>query len=550
MVDLHWTEVDHVTTVWTDASMPLRAGLLFRTGRADETLVTSGQTHLIEHLSLSAVSKIPQNNNGFVGGVVSGFVTVGHPQEVSGFLANLCEALGALPGDRLEGEKQVLAAENASRRYDFHSNLLAWRYGAKGYGLFAMQELGLRKVNLEELQSMASERFTRENAILWLTGPIPDGLHLNLPHGTKQPIPALVPIQQKFPCWFLDNACGGVAVGSVVPRSYAAPIFQQIVSKRLLNRLRSDQALSYAPSVFYDHLDLNTAHLILFADSEKERRKKLANLFGEIFSDLSIIDANELEEARNQILEQYIGFLAPQDDNRKMIEIQRAAMDWIMGDEFESMESIADHYKSVTLDDVTAFTRSVQATAIFALPGEASLLPVFGKQAISSIVAPVQGRKTTHRDSPVRPEKLIYGPEGVSIVRPKGPLHTVRYSDLAAAICFPDGGIHLVGNDSTAIMVEPNLWRGGEAICRKIREQVPAWLIIDEPARSEKAIPKPSTTAWQRFIAWVDQHGNFGATTQPKNRLALRRVFKIFYWGFLAAMILGFLNFILWIFLY
>ena len=37
MDQLHWTEVNGITTIWTEAPEPLRAGLMFRTGRADET---------------------------------------------------------------------------------------------------------------------------------------------------------------------------------------------------------------------------------------------------------------------------------------------------------------------------------------------------------------------------------------------------------------------------------------------------------------------------------------------------------------------------------
>ena len=119
MADLHWTEVDQVTTVWTDTPGPLKAGLLFRTGRADETLATAGMTHLIEHLCFSAANDPSPNHNGFVDGVTTGFFTMGQPKDVSGFLAKICAGLNSLPGDRLAGEKQVLAAENASRLLRF-----------------------------------------------------------------------------------------------------------------------------------------------------------------------------------------------------------------------------------------------------------------------------------------------------------------------------------------------------------------------------------------------------------------------------------------------
>ena len=173
MTDLHWTEVDQVATIWTDAPPPLQAGLLFRTGLADETLAIAGMTHLIEHLSLATMSDHSRLQNGFVGGVMTGFFTMGQPSDVSKFLLNICKALRSLPGDRLESEKQVLEAEDASRHYDLSSNLLTWRYGATGYGLLGLPQLGLKIITLEQLQNHAAQRFTSKNVVLWLTGPCP-----------------------------------------------------------------------------------------------------------------------------------------------------------------------------------------------------------------------------------------------------------------------------------------------------------------------------------------------------------------------------------------
>jgi zinc protease len=506
MIELHWTEIDHVTTVWTDTPAPLRAGLLFRTGRADETLATAGQTHLIEHMALSAVSDTTQHHNGFVGGAVTGFFTLARPHEVSSFFARICEVLTSLPGDRLEGEKQVLAAENAARPYDFRSNLLTWRYGATGYGLVGLPELGLQGATLGQLHQYAARRFTHGNAVLWLSGPPPDDLRLRLPDGTKQPLPPLVPIQQAFPSWFVDDGCGGVAAGATVPRVDASSIFCEIASRRLRDRLRTARALSYSPSVFYDPLTPDTAHLVLYADSDKSRRAELANVFGEVFKALNTFDEAEVEASRSRILEHWTGDLAPPPADLKIIEVQRAAMDWILGKEFEPIALNATQLLSVTADDVAAFGREVQAKTMFALPGEASVRTWFGEKAPVSKARVVQGRKPLNLDAPIRREQLVHGPDGVSIIWPDGSHSTVRYSELAAALCYEDGGVRLVGSDASTVMVEPTLWRGGPSICRKIREQVPAHLLLDQRSRPAHTIPKPTTTAWQRLRARLTRH--------------------------------------------
>jgi hypothetical protein len=44
------TSVDGVPAFWTHAGGGMAAGLVFRVGRADESLARGGVTHLIEHL--------------------------------------------------------------------------------------------------------------------------------------------------------------------------------------------------------------------------------------------------------------------------------------------------------------------------------------------------------------------------------------------------------------------------------------------------------------------------------------------------------------------
>lgn len=424
---------------------------------------------------------------------------------MTSFLASICDALTSIPSNRLEAEKQVLAAESAARPYDFRLNLLVWRYGTAGYGQLGMTELGIRKATLKQLHKHSAQRFTKENAILWLSGPPPTDLRLRLPHGTKQPIPPLAPIQHTFPCWFLDNASGGVAAGTTVPRVTVSSVFSEIASRRLHKRLRTVQAISYAPSVFYDHLNADTAHLVLYADSDRKHRKELTKVFGEVFEELGEVEESEVEAAQENIREHWTGDLAPPPTELMVLEAQRAAMDWILGKKFESIETIEAELSSVTVDDVSAFSSEMKATAMFALPGEALLGPRFGKRALISTSPAVQGRVTQSVDAPIQRQRLVHGPDGVSVLYPDGTHCTVRYSDLAAALYYEDGGVCLIGLDAVTITVEPTLWRGGQSVCHKIREQVPKHLVLDQSSRPASAIPKPTTTVWQRLRALLTQ---------------------------------------------
>jgi hypothetical protein len=265
--------------------------------------------------------------------------------------------------------------------------------------------------------------------------------------------------------------------------------------------LRTAQAVSYAPSVFYDHLTANTAHLVLYADSDEERRAELADVFGEAIVELGEVEESELETAQNHIREGWTGALAPPPADRMIVEAQRAAMDWILGREFEPLGSVAAELLTVTIDDLSAFSSEMRATAMFALPGGAFLQSCFGERASLSVGPVVQGCIAQSVDAPIHRQRLVHGPDGVSVLNPDGSHCTVRYSELAAALYYEDGCVCLIGVDAATVTVEPTLWRGGKSVCHRIRERVPAHLVVDQRSRPADAIPRPMTTAWQRLRA-------------------------------------------------
>lgn len=501
MTDYHWTEVDGIPTIWAETDAPLTAGLLFRTGAIDESVPTSGYTHLIEHMAIAATGDHARHSNGLAAEAFTGFYTTGHQEDVTAFLGGICKALANLPGDRLDAEKQILAAENRTRGYDLRGAMFSWRFGATGYGLMRFPGLGAKSATLEQLQAFSAQRFTRENAILWLNSPVPKDLRLDLPAGTKRPLPELKPILANFPCFYTDDNCGGVAIGATVPRVSASSIFNVIAQKRLQEQLRVNKALSYSPAVMYDPITADTAHLILYADSEPNRRVELSDAFGEVFEGLAVINDAELESARKEYLDHMTGPLAPPLQDRIHIEIQRAAIDWILGRENDPIEVVAAEMETVTTADITAFLDGIRKASLIALPSGAYIREWAGERAPNSLGERVKGREVHSVDYPIDRVKLVHGLDGVSLRLPDATHYTVRYHELAGAVHYDDGGVILIGNDATWLTVEPTLWRKGRSVSRAIYDRLPGELLLEHGDRPENEIPKPKTTAWQRFIA-------------------------------------------------
>jgi predicted Zn-dependent peptidase len=141
------TEIDGVTTFWTEAPSPFTAVLMFRVGRADETLATNGITHPVEHLALFPLGQTTYQSNGFVEDGLTAFFANGTREQVFEFITRVAKALSSLPLERLETEKRVLLTEGASSSYSgAHARLMTLRFGARTYGLGTYQEFGLRSI--------------------------------------------------------------------------------------------------------------------------------------------------------------------------------------------------------------------------------------------------------------------------------------------------------------------------------------------------------------------------------------------------------------------
>lgn len=144
-------DVDGVPVLFAPSPGPMRAGLVFRVGVADETAATVGITHLVEHLALHRLGVADYHYNGSTSATVTQFVTQGTPETVTGFLHGVCAGLRALPVDRLPVERKLIASEAAGRGTPVNLSMPFWRHGARDYGLVSLPEYGVHTVTAEQV---------------------------------------------------------------------------------------------------------------------------------------------------------------------------------------------------------------------------------------------------------------------------------------------------------------------------------------------------------------------------------------------------------------
>jgi zinc protease len=450
--DVERAELDGVPVFWASAPETFSAGLIFRVGRADETLPTAGITHLVEHLALFPRGISPFMANGMVDHLRTVFFAQGTREEVLGFLIAVTDSIQALPLDRLEDEKRVLETEAATRAASAYETLFGLRFGASRHGLMNYAELGLRAASAESVVQWAAERFTRENAALWMSGPPPEELELNLSAGRPLPPPDPEPLPKlRLPAQAsLGNA--GVAVGALAERSTALTTGLGVALERAHSHLRLTHGLTYGVHLAYEPLTAQLAHVFIAADSLAEHARAVRDELLAVLEGLTPegLSAGDLEGAKKRAAR------AITDPMGVTQHLDRAATNELFGGQFLTKADLLAEIEKLTSEMIAEALAAALETSIFLVPEG---LPPPGR--ISKYgewdVPRVQGREYRARGSgPQRQStRVITGRDGISLVPPKPdePI-TILYADAAAVLRWRRGRRTLLGRDGSWFEIE------------------------------------------------------------------------------------------------
>jgi predicted Zn-dependent peptidase len=496
-VDFERSSVDGVPVFWTEAGEEMLAGLMFRVGRADESLARGGITHMIEHLALYPVGvEAARHYNGQVDAVTTTFLRRGTAEEIAEFFRAVCANLRDLPAERLERERQVLRSEAGGRRPAITDLLFTERYGADTYGLPSYPEYGISAVQVPDLKAWSGRYFTLSNAALWVAGgKPPSGLALDLPDGPAMPAPQ--PAGKPPPTPAYANApAPGVAWSAVVGRSPAAQTYAAILDRRLRQELRHKQGLAYSPSVAYAVRDRQVAHVIAVVDGLPDVHSLLVSAFIREIERLGDKDVSE-DELRSAI----DSLLPNADTSRGAIQwVTSAARNSIMGRPVRSVAAWTEDLAAMSVAQVREVGREALASSVFVLPQRSVPHRAFTWLSGSSDTA-VAGRQVRSADSPLDPARLVVGADGVSLVRRQA-ISTVRAAECAALLQWPDGARQFIGREGTTVRIEPTLWRLKNQAGR-LDGLVPSDRQVTMPYRDKAAVPRPWTSRRTRAAGWL-----------------------------------------------
>jgi len=274
---LHRAEISGIPVLWSPCPGPMAGGIAFRVGRADESVPQGGITHLVEHLAMTGAEDGPYDDcNAFVDAALTGFGARGEPADVAAFVNRVTATLSDLPLDQVEASRRVLRVEAAGEDGGVNGNLLAARYGLRGFGVVGGRELGLGWLGPEQVAAYTARYFTAGNAALWFTGPPPAGLDPVLPAGQRQPLPTAIPLPLRLPACLRDDSGehdgeGGAALSLLAPWAPATVVGLDVLGRRAFKRLRADLGASYhVQAGVAEDVDAGTVHALVTADALRD----------------------------------------------------------------------------------------------------------------------------------------------------------------------------------------------------------------------------------------------------------------------------------------
>ncbi|MGQ5262440.1 M16 family metallopeptidase [Micromonospora sp. ZYX-F-536] len=476
-------DVDGVPTLLAPTGGPMHAGLTFRVGTADETLGRAGITHLIEHLALAPLGLADYHVNGMTAPAFTMFHTQGSEADIAAFLTAVCGHLSDLPTARLDVEKEILRTEWSSRGAAAVDEIPLWRYGARDFGLSSYPEWGLGALTADDLREWTARWFTRENAVLWITGDrVPAGLRLPLPRGVRQPVPVASSALPRTPAYFVSGA-RAVVLDSVVRRSTAANIFAGVLERELYRSLRQDAGLSYTTTTGYEPRGDGYATLRALADSLSEKQDAVLGGFIDVLAKMRVgrIEQADLDATVGK-REDVLG-TAEVDAGR----LPSYALNVLTGQPNISIDEHRAELKAVNLADLHEVAGEMTASALLMVPG--------GHTAdwAGFVAAPTHSADTVDGTT-FRARQgaggIRVGTDGVTSLRAEGPL-TVRYDDCSAMLAWPDGARQLIGADAIVLHIEPTMFQLPPGTIQAIDAQVPADRHVTMPARTPDQIPQP-----------------------------------------------------------
>ena len=480
--------VSGIPVFWLDDPGPTRAGLVFRVGSVDEGLPLRGATHLVEHLSLVAsLGQQAFDFNGMVDETTTVFACSGDAGQAIHFLHAVCAGLSTLPVERLEPEKRILQVEARNRSRTTTDLLRAWRFGATGPGRGGYDEFALNWITPDAAQAWAHKVFNAGNAAAWMTTAPPAELQLSLPAGDRLAVPTAQSMVTAGPA-HVTASTNGLAASLLVPRGMEGSALEWVLQRRLFDRLRMRDAVSYSVNVQRRPVDSTTNELFVFIDGLPDAQAELERGVLDVIASLAAAGCTEEDLAlwRQRTVSSFSETDAAAGLLHQMVR------DYLYGQPAKQADNLVHEVSLVTSESVRDLLAGNLHTCLYCVPGDVSVVTAETQPMPEWSAVAVTGQRFKS-SNPNSAAVLSVGPDGISNILDAERRVTVLWRECAGVLRWDDGGRQVLGTDGTFLDLPPQAWNNFAALRAEVDRWAPAGVGVNmgtAPPRPAAPLPR------------------------------------------------------------
>ncbi len=461
------TEVDGIPVWYSDVPGPCLAGLVFRVGRADESLPLGGVSHLVEHLALERLAAGDYDMNGSVRLLTTDLRISGTQEEAERFLREACESLSDLQLDRLDIERRILRTE-AFRSSGSAGRTMTARFGNGTFGLVDWFELGLRSMTPDQVGAWCRERFNRANAVLWMTRPPTDALRLPLPEGSLFPPRPLELSPYLVAPAHAHGPPGSMSCSMLARREMPLYVAVEVARRRAFDQIRREQGLSYSAFSWEERLGPDDSMMSVGIDALPDHEEDVTARFVALLEAVAAGPLTSEEVARACEASMPWSSTNP---SRPAFEAARMAVGDLIEHAPTGWDELERQAETLTPEAVaTAFATALE-TALLVVPEDVEPGGRFEPVVAEPPSRRMQGRLYVRWDGNTVDE-VIASPEGVSRATSIGSISSVDYDDCVAVTIDPRGTMWMFGRWGNEVRLDLNQLRRGHELAKIIQDRV------------------------------------------------------------------------------
>lgn len=459
------SSVNGIDALWTDAPAPYTAALVIRAGGQDESVRTMGVAHLVEHLVMSGHPRTTLDVNASVDDVVTVFHATGDRDEVSAWIARVCDTVHDLPLERIGVEAKVLDTEDGEAVHPAIAWSAGTRYGARGAGLLGRQGPAHTQLTRQHVLDFVRRHYTTANAVIVSTGTPPDHPGIRLPEGPRPAPPTVTTSPLPLPAYLADPPVP--VVSWVGRRSASSLVLLALVCDLVTESLRHEEGVVYEVGSGSTPVSAEDGISVLWTDGSEEDQPLILERVVSVLRSLAETGPTSEDLAHQKSLAR-----AQMSDPRGTIDhLLHCAHRLLQGRPVLTVEEEVARVEAVTVDDV----RGAASTAMSSLllggsrPAPEGVGGVPDRSEDEAPPGPLFEGRTWKRklvSTAPRDLRVVLGDEGLTQTV-FGHRHGGRWADLVGVAKGPDFRA-LVFADGARVLVWPKSFGDGGRLAEEI----------------------------------------------------------------------------------